>query len=238
MSSTSSPGNGSHAVGSDGTAGTGRRRRRWLLPLIIALALVVLLLLLLSQCSTSSTAGDGSSPSDSPSSASSTASPSTSTSAASPAASGSSAASSAGASAGAGGAGGGAAGAAGAGSLTTAGGAAVLPLAEAGNADGGLASVSGQQVTATAVTVQSVPADEGFWVGTSESDRAWVQLSGDGESSFSVQPGQAVSFTATVVPNVPDFATSAGVDEAEGAAQLTAQGQHLQADRASLIQAG
>ena len=47
--------------------------------------------------------------------------------------------------------------------------------------------------------MQSVPADEGFWVTADGGDRVWVQIETTGESPFVVEPGTRVSFTGTVV---------------------------------------
>jgi hypothetical protein len=44
------------------------------------------------------------------------------------------------------------------------------------------------------VRVQLVAPNEGFWVGTSVRDRAWVQLIGTRESDFRVEPGDKVAF--------------------------------------------
>ncbi len=108
-----------------------------------------------------------------------------------------------------------------------AGGQPVLPLSGTG-AVGALGRFTGQTATAEEVPVQSVPADEGFWVGTSITDRVWVQLAGTGESAFTVKPGDRVSFTTgKVVSTSPAFAGQVGVNAAEGAAQLISQGQHI-----------
>ncbi|TQS41379.1 hypothetical protein FL583_30220 [Cryptosporangium phraense] len=84
------------------------------------------------------------------------------------------------------------------------------------------------------MSVQSVPADEGFWIGTSETDRIWVQLTGQGESPFKVTAGQTVSFTGTVVANGAGFPAKVGVTAAEGADQLTAQQEHVKVERSAL----
>ena len=47
------------------------------------------------------------------------------------------------------------------------------------------------------------------------------------ESPYHVRKGDTVSFTAPVVAHSSHFAHSIGVDKAEGAELLTAQGQHL-----------
>ncbi len=101
-------------------------------------------------------------------------------------------------------------------------------------ATGGAASATGR-LLAGGQPVQSVPADEGFWVGNSTTDRVWVQLAGAGESGYTVKPGDRVSFTAgKVVATGPAFAGQVGVNAAEGAAQLTAQGQHISVAKGDL----
>lgn len=115
-----------------------------------------------------------------------------------------------------------------AGPLTVAG-AALLPVSSVADATGSLAAQVGKPATAAGVTVQSVPADEGFWVGTSDTDRVWVQLTGGpGESPYTVKPGDKVDFTGQVVAHDAGFAAQVGVDAAEGADQLTSQKAHIE----------
>ena len=69
---------------------------------------------------------------------------------------------------------------------------------------------------------------EGFWLGTSETERVWVQLTGEaGESPYQVQEGDLVDFEGTVEAHDAAFAEQAGVDDAEGAQQLADQAAHL-----------
>ena len=111
----------------------------------------------------------------------------------------------------------------------------VLELAAAPDAAGALSGVTGQPVTATGVRVLSVPADEGFWIGTSDTQRVWVQLTGEaGESPYQVQEGDLVDFEGTVVAHDAGFAPQVGVDDAEGAAQLSQQAQHLEVAKSSV----
>src|SRR5205823_4373849 len=63
----------------------------------------------------------------------------------------------------------------------------------------------GQDVMVCSVSVQSVPANEGFWLGRSEHERVWVQMITTGESALHVKAGDAVSFTGRVVPHGEDF---------------------------------
>lgn len=202
-----------------------RRKAGWV---VLALVLLAALLLLLSRCgndddtaassatSSSATSSSATSASDAPSSSSAPATTSPSSSATTaPAPS---------ASVPAGGA-----------ALAAASGTALLPL-DAAVADGGLAASSGQDITATGITVESVPADEGFWVGDSASDRVWVQLEVNTESPFQVTAGQQVSFTGPLTPHDASFAETVGVTEEEGAAQLTAQAQHIEIDASTLTE--
>jgi hypothetical protein len=122
---------------------------------------------------------------------------------------------------------------AGQGSLT-ADGTSVLPLAQVSGPNGQLTSQTGKAATGQGVLVQSVPADEGFWVGTSETDRVWVQLSGTDESGYVVQQGDRVDFTGQVATHDSGFATQVGVDAAEGADQLGQQGAHIEVAKSEL----
>ena len=88
-----------------------------------------------------------------------------------------------------------------------------------------LSANDGREAVGRGVRVQSVPADEGFWVGSSEQDRLWVQLTGTrGESDYKVRQGDTVDFTGTVTPVAQGFPAEVGLTDAEGAAQLTDQG--------------
>jgi RNA polymerase sigma factor (sigma-70 family) len=101
---------------------------------------------------------------------------------------------------------------------------AVLPLA--GRPP--LARYAGKDVQGRGIPVQMVAANEGFWVGTSEQERVWVQLTGTHESPFKVRAGQRVWFTGKMVANPPDFPKRAGVTTAEGASLLRQQGHHIE----------
>jgi hypothetical protein len=122
---------------------------------------------------------------------------------------------------------------AGQGSLSAAG-TSLLPVAQAAGPNGELTAQAGKPATAQGVLVQSVPADEGFWAGTSETDRVWVQLSGTDESGYVVQQGDRVDFTGQVAAHDPGFATQVGVDAAEGADQLGQQAAHIEVAKAEL----
>jgi hypothetical protein len=198
--STPRPGGASRVAGQPA-------RRKWLLPLLLGLLALIVLLFLLSQCG-------GDDPADP--TAGTAASPTATASAA-----GTAPSASASGSADAGQTGTGQAGQPG---TLTAGGQSLLGTGTAAD----LGGYTGEQAVARAVRVQSVPADEGFWVGTSEKDRLWVQLTGTrGESDYTVKEGDVVEFTGTVTRAAEGFAAKAGVTQAEGADQLTAQGHYV-----------
>lgn len=109
----------------------------------------------------------------------------------------------------------------------------ILPLP----ADG-LAPLAGQAVTGTAVPVESVVADEGFWGGTSPTDRVFVVLTPEarttqGESPFQVQAGQSINLAGTLIP-LPGDPETLGVDPDEGAEQLLQQGHVVEATSIAL----
>ncbi|MFI5953759.1 hypothetical protein [Cryptosporangium sp. NPDC051539] len=116
------------------------------------------------------------------------------------------------------------------------GGAVVVP--HPADEDATLRSYLGRDAEAQQVLVLSVPADEGFWVGSGPLDRIWVQISGAGESPLVVRSGQHVSFTGTVVAHDSGFAARAGVTMLEGASRLTSEGAHLRVPRSSVVLAG
>lgn len=121
------------------------------------------------------------------------------------------------------------------GQVVTADGRQVLQLAAALDSGSALAGLVDQSVTATGARVLAVPADEGFWLGTSESERIWVQLTGEaGESPYQVQEGDLVDFEGTVVSHQAGFAEQVGLDAAEGAEQLDGQTAHLEVAKSSV----
>ena len=181
----------------------------WLLPLVMAVLAVLAVLLLLSRCGggSSGTAATATTATPTPATATSAPDPSPTADAGS--------------------------GAGGTSGTITANGKTMLPLA--GGSSTSLAAYAGQDVKTTSVMVQSVPADEGFWVGSSASNRVWVQLTGRaGESPYQVKTGDLVTFTGAVTKNVSGFAAKAGVTPEEGRSQLTGQKYHIDAAKASL----
>ena len=211
--------NPNDSVGARPIGAPARKYPAWLIPLIALLVLAVLLLLLLRNCggdsdasSTAVTTTTAATPA-----ATATINPTTDPAATTPATTPATAGSGQG--------------------TITAGGQPLLPLADATKigVNGDLSAYTATNATATAVEVQSVPADEGFWVGSSPSDRVWVQLTGKaGESPYTVKKGDLVSFTGTVAKNTAGFAKAAGVTDAEGKKLLTAQGQHITVAKSAL----
>ena len=113
-------------------------------------------------------------------------------------------------------------------------GAAVSSVAQVAGPGVELTPVVGKTVTARNVVVQSVPADEGFWLGPSETERVWVQLGGTGESGYVVRQGDRVELTGRVVANDSGLAARVGVDSAEGADQLTGEAAHIEVAKSDL----
>ena len=236
MTESRPPSTGPAQKGATPVSGEHRNgRKRGLLFGALLLAALVALALLLSQCG-------GNDPSGSADEASRTSAGADGSGSAASDASGSGSGSSgadaggsgsASGSSGAPGAGGGAA--AGSGAIVTGDGQSVLDLVGGADAAAALGGVTGKPVTGTGVRVLSVPADEGFWVGTSDTQRVWVQLTGQaGESPYQVKEGDNVDFDGTVAPHDQAFAGEVGVDDAEGAAQLSSQGQHLEVAKAAV----
>jgi hypothetical protein len=101
---------------------------------------------------------------------------------------------------------------------------------------GPIAGAVGRTAVARDVPVQSVPADEGFWVGGGPGARVWVQLATQGhESSVRVRPGQRASFSGAVVRVGADTAAKVGLTAAEGAAELRSIGAYVTVDPRRLV---
>ena len=194
-------------------AGDKPHRRKWLLPLLLGLIALIVLLLLLSRC------GNDESNSQSGSSTSSTgsAAPAGTATAATPSEPAPSPGQTGDETSGAG---------------TVSSGGDDLLSASTGIGQGGH---DGEEAVGQAVKVQSVPADEGFWVGASATDRLWVQLSGTrGESDYKVKQGDTVNFTGTVKAADKGFAAGVGLTADEGADQLTEQGHYISVPSSSV----
>jgi hypothetical protein len=111
----------------------------------------------------------------------------------------------------------------------------VFPLSEYAGPRQDLSRFEGGQAVAVAVPVQSVDADEGFWLGEDTTDRVWVQLVNvDPESPYKVEDPDFVSFVGTVVPTPSDFPQDVGVTPGEGAEQMRDQRQHIQVEGIAL----
>ncbi len=91
---------------------------------------------------------------------------------------------------------------------------------------GGLNPYSGKPATGGSVAVESVVSDEGFWVGESEEERVFVKLEIQGESPFKVKAGDVVDLQGKVTA-LSGGAEALGLTKAEGADQLSSQGQYL-----------
>jgi RNA polymerase sigma factor (sigma-70 family) len=91
-----------------------------------------------------------------------------------------------------------------------------------------LARHAGQPVEGVNVPARGVYADEGFWAGTGDDDRLWVQLIGRGESPFTVRTGRRATFTGRLVASPPGFARRVGMVPSEGAALAEGQGHHIE----------
>lgn len=106
------------------------------------------------------------------------------------------------------------------GALTVAGGVRKSPSAS------GLEPYVGKRVRGRGILIESVPADEGFWIGRTQ-ERVFVRLTQPTESGFRAKAGEHLNFAGTIVANAPTFARRLGITKAEGAAELR-QGVHIQ----------
>jgi RNA polymerase sigma factor (sigma-70 family) len=93
-------------------------------------------------------------------------------------------------------------------------------------ASGRLDAYAGERVRAEGVSVQRVPVDEGFWVGSGGGSVMWVRLSSRGESAVEIDPGDLISFSGVIRRNPPKFAAAQGIEGAD-AQRLRAQGHHI-----------
>jgi len=93
------------------------------------------------------------------------------------------------------------------------------------------------RVALRGLTVESVPADTGFWA-VSRDDRVWVKVNLAGRSPMPVQPGERVDVTGVVVPHGQDFAARESVTAEEDAELLTRLGSHVEVEQADLLVVG
>ena len=87
----------------------------------------------------------------------------------------------------------------------------------------------GKRVKAHAIMVESVPSDEGFWIGSNEA-RVFVRLiiPVREESPVRIEAGERVPFTGALKRHRPGFAPAAqGVSRTEGAAELRRSPPHI-----------
>ncbi|GAB1516012.1 hypothetical protein [Actinophytocola sp. KF-1] len=91
-----------------------------------------------------------------------------------------------------------------------------------------------ERVVLRGLTVDSVPADTGFWAIGHRDERIWVKLRLPGRSAMPVQPGERVDVTGLVVPHGPDFAGREGVTAGRDADLLTRLGEHVEVEQADV----
>ncbi len=89
-----------------------------------------------------------------------------------------------------------------------------------------MAPYAGQTVEARGARVLSL-AGRGFWVGSSGSDRVYVELEAEPDPSRRVAVGQRVSFVGRLVANTPEHLGQLGVTAPADRAQLERQGHHV-----------
>jgi hypothetical protein len=117
-----------------------------------------------------------------------------------------------------------------AGTLTS-GGQALLPLP-----DDGLSALVGQDTVGTGLTVQAIVEGQGFWVGTSQSDRLYVEYGGEvGKTESGFKPsavGERVDLDGPVhaAPANPEETLKLSADDA---AQVREQGAYINANKVS-----
>ena len=89
-------------------------------------------------------------------------------------------------------------------------------------------SHAGDIAVARQAPVESVPSDEGFWLGTTNRDRLFVMIKTTDESRTTVKVSDDVSFTGRLVGNERIQLQQVGLTRAEGLAQLQSQGYHIE----------
>jgi len=67
-------------------------------------------------------------------------------------------------------------------------------------------------------------------VGTSVTDRVWVELPGSGQPPYPVKVGDRVSFTGPISPNPANYPPSVGVTSPPDTTQLNTQAAHIDVD--------
>ena len=97
---------------------------------------------------------------------------------------------------------------------------------------GALEGVRDMEVVGTSVVVDEVVNEKGFWIGTSEADRIFLEVEGAGAPA--VKAGDKVSFTGVMEQNLD--AETYGLSEDGGAQQFRDQGLHVQVQAGDLKQ--
>jgi hypothetical protein len=95
---------------------------------------------------------------------------------------------------------------------------------------GALEGVRDMEVVGTSVAVEEIVNERGFWIGTSEADRIFLELEGTGAPA--VKAGEKVSFTGVMEQNLG--AETYGISEDGGAQQFRDQGLHVQVQAGDL----
>ena len=90
-----------------------------------------------------------------------------------------------------------------------------------------LAPYAGMTVEARGVQVQSVVEPRGFWVGSSPTERAWVDVHDQTAPPQQLVPGQRISFQGRVVANTPETLERAGGGGPGDRADLERRGYHV-----------
>lgn len=102
----------------------------------------------------------------------------------------------------------------------------------------GLAAYGTETATGREVTVQSVVKDEGFWLGSSQQDRVYVEYGGDvgANENQGVEPavGDKVNLTGPVRPAPENPARTLNLPE-QDAQQVTEQGAYINADTVEIL---
>lgn len=104
----------------------------------------------------------------------------------------------------------------------------LFTAATGANAAEALRPYEERAVNATAVEVQSVVSDEGFWVGSNEQQRMFVFLTMPGESGVDIDAGQSYNFTGTLRPLPLDFEQRFGLAPADGVDLLRQQAHYVE----------
>ena len=96
--------------------------------------------------------------------------------------------------------------------------------------DGGASDFAGRGAEGTGVEVVEVNRGEGFWVGTSQEERVYVEYGGDvgeteqGSESFEPRVGDKVNLKGEVRPAPEEPGQTLNITDAEDARLLTQQG--------------